>query len=129
MLITCGYGLKPSQPLYFGAIIILFFSCFFYKTQNNLFWDVDERKSDKLNRMILSFSGFTQKINKITPTRLKNFIPSWCSFYVSFVTFTTLGTIRAKNGRDRLAVMIEGLLGWLILTLFIVTLANVMIKP
>ena len=129
MWIICGYGLKPSHPLFVGVMIVLFFSCTSYKTQNNLFWDVDERKSDKLNRMISSFSGFTQKIIKITPIRLKNFIPSWCSFYVSFVTFTTLGTIRAKNGRDRLAVMIEGLLGWLILTLFIVTLANVMIRP
>ena len=52
------------------------------------------------------------------------------AFYFSVVTFTTIGygDWYPKNYYRILAV-IEGLLGWLTLALFLVTLANVMIRP
>jgi len=56
---------------------------------------------------------------------------SFCdAFYFSVTTFTTLsyGDWYPKNYYRVLAV-IEGLLGWLTLALFLVTLANVMIRP
>lgn len=125
----CGYGLKPLQTILWSGLIILIFSCLFYKKQNKFFWNENERESDNFKSLMSSFSGFIQKIDGITPVLLKKIIPSWCSIYVSCVTFTTLGTMRPKNGKDRLALMIEGLLGWLFLTLFVITLTNVTIKP
>jgi len=56
---------------------------------------------------------------------------SFCdAFYYSVTTFTTLsyGDWYPKN-YYRILASIEGLLGWLILALFLVTLANVMIRP
>ena len=56
---------------------------------------------------------------------------SFCdAFYFSVTTFTTLGYGDwYPKDRYRMFVMIEGLLGWLTLALFLVTLANVMIRP
>lgn len=52
------------------------------------------------------------------------------AFYFSVVTFTTVGYGDwYPKDRYRKFVMIEGLLGWLILALFLVTLANVLIRP
>ncbi|PXF61505.1 MAG: hypothetical protein C4B59_04545 [Candidatus Methanogaster sp.] len=56
---------------------------------------------------------------------------SFCdAFYFSVVTFTTVGYGDwYPKDRYRKFVMIEGLVGWLTLALFLVTLANVMIRP
>ena len=52
------------------------------------------------------------------------------ALYFSMVTFTTVGFGDwYPVGRCRVLVMIEGLVGWLTLALFLVTLANVMIRP
>jgi hypothetical protein len=71
-------------------------------------------------------------MNKITPDNFKRklmkYKPNWCSFYISFSIFIMLGASKPKLGKDRLAYIVEGLLGWLILGLFIVTLANKMIR-
>ena len=54
----------------------------------------------------------------------------WDAFYFSVVTFTTVGYGDwYPADRYRKFVMIEGLVGWLTLALFLVTLANVMIRP
>ncbi|MCD4846473.1 MAG: hypothetical protein K8R25_18520, partial [Methanosarcinales archaeon] len=138
MWILCGYGVRPFNALFVGGFIILFFSCTSYKNENILFWDEDERKSDGYNGIIQNinkiksnffYKEFLQIINKIVPLRLKIFTPSFCSIYISYVTFINLSTIKPKKGRDRFAFMVEGLLGWLILAMFIITLVNVMIRP
>jgi len=52
------------------------------------------------------------------------------ALYFSVTTFTTVGYGDwYPKDRYRKFVMIEGLLGWLTLALFLVTLANVMIRP
>lgn len=53
----------------------------------------------------------------------------WDAFYFSMMAFTTVG----YGGwypldKHRKLVMIEGIVGWLTLSLFLVTLANVIIR-
>ena len=59
-----------------------------------------------------------------------NQVSFWYAFYFSLVTFTTVGYGDwYPEDMYRKFVMSEGVLGWLLLALFIVTLANVMIRP
>ena len=101
---TCGYGVKPEYPLIWGVGIILG-SAFIY-------W---------LGSGIRRLKEIDEDDNRVS------FLDA---FYFSMVTFTTLGYGDwYPVGRYRIVVIIEGLIGWLLLALFLVTLANVMIRP
>ena len=102
--LTCGYGVKPAYPLIWGVGIILG-SAFIY-------W---------LGSGIRRLKEIDEDDNRVS---------FWDAFYFSMVTFTTLGYGDwYPVGRYRIVVIIEGLIGWLLLALFLVTLANVMIRP
>jgi hypothetical protein len=101
---SCGYGVKPEYTLIWGFILIIVFALV-YKLGNGI------------NRLKLKENGDNQ-------------VSFWDAFYFSLVTFTTVGYGDwYPKDRYRKFVMIEGVLGWLLLALFIVTLANVMIRP
>ncbi|KAF5431075.1 hypothetical protein C5S36_11390 [Candidatus Methanophagaceae archaeon] len=100
--VSCGYGVKPGRPLIWGFILIIVFALV-YKLGNG----IKRLKGNDDNRV--SF---------------------WDAFYFSVTTFTTVGYGDwYPIDRYRIVVMIEGVFGWLLLALFLVTLANVMIKP
>jgi uncharacterized protein YjbI with pentapeptide repeats len=102
--VSCGYGVKPGRPLIWGFILIIVFALV-YKLGNGI-----KRLKSKENG--------------------DNRVSFWDAFYFSLVTFTTVGYGDwYPEDRYRKFVMIEGVLGWLLLALFIVTLANVMIRP
>ena len=104
-LLMCGYGVRPFNAIICGGIIILLFSIFYWH-RNGISRLNDNNGSDNQN---VSFGD---------------------ALYFSMVTFTTLGYGDFyPNKHARKMVMIESLLGWLILALFIVTLANVMLRP
>lgn len=153
--LTFGYGVRPWNAIGVGLVIILIFSCFFYERNENrvmCFWNYLYIKSKKLDNIInkrLPLVGFTTGRFYMNPLKIswrsskfhrfksiiKNVLyiltpsPSWDSFYFSWVTFITLGTLKSKNDKDKIGFMLEGLLGWLILALFLITLTNVMIRP
>jgi uncharacterized protein YjbI with pentapeptide repeats len=102
--VSCGYGVKPGYPLIWGFILIIVFALV-YKLGNGI------------KRLKLKENG-------------DNRVSFWDAFYFSLVTFSTVGYGDwYPEDRYRKFVMIEGVLGWLLLALFIVTLANVMIRP
>ena len=102
--VSCGYGVKPGYPLICGFILIVLFALV-YKLGNGI------------KRLKLKENGDSR-------------VSFWDAFYFSLVTFTTVGYGDwYPEDRYRKFVMIEGVLGWLLLALFIVTLANVMIRP
>ena len=102
--LSCGYGVKPERPLIWGFILIIVFALV-YKLGKG----IKRLKLKENGEAIVSF---------------------WDAFYFSLVTFTTVGYGDwYPEDRYRKFVMIEGVLGWLLLALFIVTLANVMIRP
>ncbi len=104
--LSCGYGVKPWRTAAWAVAIVLIFTPFY-------FWRggikrLKENNEDEKQDMSL-----------------------YDAFYFSMTTFTTLGygDLYPADRYRMVAVMIEGLLGWLILALFLVTLANVMIRP
>jgi len=105
MDITCGYGVKPFKALIVGGLTILVFTL--------IYW-----RKNGISRLKENGGDEDQNVSR------------WDALYFSVVTFTTVGYGDwYPKDRYRKFVMIEGLLGWLILALFLVTLANVMIRP
>ena len=105
MDITCGYGVKPFKALIVGGLTILVFTL--------IYW-----RKNGISR--LKENGGDEDQN----------VSCWDALYFSMFTFTTIGYGDwYPKDRFRKYVVIEGLLGWLILALFLVTSANVMIRP
>jgi hypothetical protein len=103
MLFLCGYGVKPQLAIAWAVIIILLFTLIYW-------WG----------------SG----IKRLKDENEDNRVSLGDALYFSMVTFTTVGYGDwYPTDKYRKFVMIEGLLGWLLLALFLVTLANVMIRP
>jgi len=104
--LSCGYGVKPWRTAAWAVAIILIFTPFY-------FW-----------------RGGIKRLKENNEDE-KQDVSLYDAFYFSMTTFTTLGygDLYPADRYRMVAVMIEGLVGWLILALFIVTLANVMIRP
>ena len=105
MLLSCGFGVIPYLPLIWGLFIVLLFAGF-YKRGNG----IRRLKENDEDDSRVSYGD---------------------ALYFSIVTFTTVGfgDWYPVDRYRKAAVVIEGLLGWLTLALFLVTLANVMIRP
>ena len=105
---SCGYGVKPERALMLSFVLIMVFTF--------VYW-----LGDGIRRL---------KENNGDKNRVSRWAAFYNAFYFSVVTFTTVGYGDwYPEDRYRIVVMIEGVLGWLLLALFIVTLANVMIRP
>ena len=104
--LSCGYGVKPWRTAAWAVAIVLIFTPFY-------FW-----------------RGGIKRLKENNEDE-KQDVSRYDAFYFSMTTFTTLGygDLYPADRYRMVAVMIEGLLGWLILALFLVTLANVMIRP
>ena len=104
--LSCGYGVRPWRTAAWAVAIILIFTPFY-------FW-----------------RGGIKRLKENNEDE-KQDVSFYDAFYFSMTTFTTLGygDLYPADRYRMVAVMIEGLLGWLILALFLVTLANVMIRP
>jgi len=104
MWISCGYGVKPGNAIVLSFFTVSIFALFYWKGNGikYLKWP------DENDNIGMSFLD---------------------AFYFSVVTFTTIGYGDwYPTGKYRLFVMLEGILGWLLLALFLVTLTNIMIK-
>jgi len=131
---SCGYGVKPFYTIRLAGIMILLFALCYFKLgaiQERRF-DVEERKFDIKNKrwsekLLIKWRQFQD------------------AFYFSVNTFTTVGygdwyptakyliKFKVKNReigilRFRTLAMIEGLLGWLLLALFLVSLGRIWIR-
>ena len=99
--LTCGYGVRPGYTLGLGFFAVLASALYYWRT------------------------GAIRRL-KGNEEESANF---WDAFYFSTMTFTTVGYGDwYPLDRHRKVVMLEGIVGWLTLSLFLVTLANVIIR-
>ncbi|MCO5381940.1 MAG: ion channel [Methanosarcina barkeri] len=137
MCFICGYGVKPFRAFYLGGLIILLFS-FIYRGSPTTSWHNGEETDSAQKPAIKTLISLIPKIDWPNPgiSRLSDNKDSaqkvtfWDSFYFSMVTFSTIGYGDwYPKDNFRKWVMLEGLLGWITLGLFLVTLTNVMMRP
>ncbi len=108
MGLTCGYGVIPWRTIATaGGLIVIFTFC--------IYFPFSKRGSLELKGEYITKQEWYRRL--------------YNCFYFSVIIFTTvgLGDIKPKGGFKAWAIA-EGLLGWLTMALFLVTLANVWLR-
>ncbi|MDD5735451.1 MAG: pentapeptide repeat-containing protein [Methanothrix soehngenii] len=108
--LSCGYGVRPSYAMVWSLVTILIFGL--------VFWI-----GDGIRRSSKPLSGPVEKDSIPERATLRN------ALFFSTMIFLSQGPIDfLPMGRHRYYVMLEMILGWLLLALFLVTLGKVMIR-
>ncbi len=108
--ISCGYGVRPGYAVIWSLITILAFGLVFWKGN-------DIRRSSKPLNEPAEENGLPET------TTFRN------ALFFSTMIFLSQGPIDfLPIGRHRYYVILEGIFGWLLLALFLVTLGRVMIR-
>jgi len=108
--ISCGYGVRPDYAAAWALLTIMAFSL--------VFWRGD---------------GIRRSAKPLYEQALQDTVPEHVTFrnalFFSTMVFLSQGPIDfLPIGRHRYNVILEGILGWLLLALFLVTLGRVMIR-
>jgi uncharacterized protein YjbI with pentapeptide repeats len=133
--ITCGYGVRPLNAFKFGIIIVFLFS-FIYVNPISL----HKNRSEKLS-FCLSWNVSLDKSNKLIPFKLTLKNPGILHsdkiqeaslldlFYYSICRFTFMNYENwYPIDNFRIFAIIEGILGWVTLGIFMATLTALMIR-
>jgi uncharacterized protein YjbI with pentapeptide repeats len=108
--LSCGYGVRPSYAVFWSLITILAFGL--------LFW-----RDDGIRRSAKPLHEPAEESNLPEHATLRN------ALFFSTMVFLSQGPIDfLPVGKNRYYVILEGILGWLLLALFLVTLGRVMIR-
>jgi hypothetical protein len=108
--LSCGYGVRPSYTVVWAILTILVFGF--------VFW-----KGDGIRRSAKPLQGAVE----IDPVPERAIFRN--AIFFSTCIFLSQGPIDfLPVGRHRYYVIIEGILGWLLLALFLVTLGRIMIR-
>lgn len=108
--LSCGYGVRPSYTVAWALLTILAFAL--------IFW-----LGDGIRRSAKPLQG-TSEIDSVPEKATFR-----SAFFFSTMIFLSQGPIDfLPTGKHRYFVILEGILGWLLLALFLVTLGRVMIR-
>ncbi len=108
--LSCGYGVKPGYAGVWSLITIFLFSL--------VFW-----KGDGIKKSAKPLHEPAEKYAVPGPVTLRN------ALFFSTMIFISRGPNEfLPVGKNRYYVILEGILGWLLLALFLVTLGRVMIR-
>ncbi len=108
--LSCGYGVRPSYAVFWSLITILVFGL--------LFW-----RGDGIRRSAKPLNEPAEEVSLPEHVTLRN------ALFFSTMVFLSQGPIDfLPVGKNRYYVILEGILGWLLLALFLVTLGRVMIR-
>jgi hypothetical protein len=140
-LLTCGYGVRPQYPIYWSGILIIAFSLIYWnwggiQKQDKQCYRVTYATEYKKSQSSFSFNKFFFNIlnlfhNKSTTNAGLSFIDA---IYFSSMIFLVSHPPTDWRPSDswkwwKFLIMIEDIIGWLLMTLFVVTLTHVMIRP
>ena len=123
--VTCGYGVRISHTLYFSGFLILFFSKKYAGRLDITFTTGNKKIPLRFHfsepGIIIRFPENSE--NQYHETSFRD------ALYFSMNTFTTVGygNWYPKENFKKWATL-EGLLGWIMLGIFMATLTNVMIR-
>jgi uncharacterized protein YjbI with pentapeptide repeats len=109
--LSCGYGVKPFRALLFGLFVVLIFSRLYLQTGA-----IKERENPGAKPTLGDALYFS--VNTFTTVGYGDWYPT--------AEFLRVGKTRLCTFRT--IAMTEGILGWLILALFLVTLGRVWIR-
>jgi len=137
--LSCGYGVRPGYPLYWSVFLIFAFGIIYWKFEgihksNKQYYTVTYASGYKDSRN-LTFTNCLDVLMKIRERSSTNPSLSFSdAFYFSSMIFFVSHPPTDWRPSDRYVgwkyvIMIEDILGWLLLTLFVVTLTRVMIRP
>jgi len=108
--ITCGYGVRPGYAVAWSLLTILAFGL--------VFW-----RGDGIRRSSKPLHGPAEEDSLPERVTIRN------ALFFSTMVFLSQGPIDfLPVGRHRYYVILEGITGWLLLALFLVTLGRVMIR-
>jgi uncharacterized protein YjbI with pentapeptide repeats len=108
--LSCGYGVRPAYAVAWSFLTILCFGL--------VFW-----MGDGIRRSSRPLSGPVEEESLPERATLRN------ALFFSTMVFLSQGPIDfLPVGRHRYYVILEGIIGWLLLALFLVTLGRVMIR-
>jgi uncharacterized protein YjbI with pentapeptide repeats len=108
--LSCGYGVRPDYAVVWAFLTILTFAIVFWKGDGI-------RRSAKPLHELEEVDTLPEHVN------FRN------ALFFSTMVFLSQGPIDfLPMGRHRYYVILEGILGWLLLALFLVTLGKVMIR-
>ncbi|OPY54915.1 MAG: hypothetical protein A4E49_00634 [Methanosaeta sp. PtaU1.Bin112] len=108
--LSCGYGVRPSYAVFWSLLTILSFGL--------LFW-----RGDGIRRSAKPLHEPAEEGSLPEHATIRN------ALFFSTMVFLSQGPIDfLPVGRYRYYVILEGILGWLLLALFLVTLGRVMIR-
>lgn len=115
--LTCGYGVRPFRTIVWGIGVIVFFTACYYRVGAIQERRTEQKEPEKSTRWDRFSDALYFSINTFTTVGYGDWYPT--EEYVikrwRFLRFRTLATI-------------EGLLGWMLLALFLVTLGKVWIR-
>jgi hypothetical protein len=149
--LSCGYGVRPDYTLAWSLSIVLVFGVVFYLGKGLLQYERPDAKPEKLGEgsevdkidlqarikdVASSHQGETQEeFDGETPQDFGNIpsIPEYptlgeAMYFSSLVFIAQAPADYLALGRYKYLVIIEGVLGWLMLALFLVALGNLMIR-
>jgi hypothetical protein len=107
LLISCGYGVRPHYTLILSIILILSFGFVYWLGKGIKRTECPKDKSNSCEESLISIID---------------------SIYFSMMVFVSPSTEFATIGRYKYVAMIERILGWALLTIFIIILIRVAIR-
>ncbi len=116
--LTCGYGVKPFRTIGVAILIILGCSIFYYRTGAIRQLSPEENQKPRSRRQRIADSLYFS-INTFTTVGYGDWYPTDKPLFKLW---------KMKLGSVRNLAMLEGLMGWLVLALFLVTLGRVWIR-
>jgi len=138
--LSCGYGVRPLYPIYWGGILILAFGIIYWKFEavqrsNKQYYRITYAAEYKTAQSLSFNKGCLDLLKRIRERFSTSSSLSFSdAFYFSSMIFfvshpPTDWRPSDRSGGWKYVIMIEDILGWLLLTLFVVTLTRVMIRP